>query len=204
MGGVPEPWRLAATKAGRNNFRRLHANLTQAAAVTTWVGTTTHQPLPARIIALEQLKVGNIPGSAQRMMRGTFTFVFQNAYGVKTALPSERATFRLVSAIYELYISSVLRRARCDCCFCFLAFVFHVLFFGLLFSPCHASLTHYKLYLVSKVAAKINGDDDLEPANFRGEGAQASKKKKKRCLNFSENEFEVICRSTCYLPISCG
>lgn len=55
-----------------------------------------------------------------------------------------------------------------------------------------ASLTHYKLYLVSKVAAKINGDDDLEPENFRGEGgAQTSKKKKTRCLNFSENEFEV-------------
>lgn len=52
-------------------------------------------------------------------------------------------------------------------------------------------MTHYKLYLVSKVAAKINGDDDLEPENFRGEGAQTSKKKKKRCLNFSENEFEV-------------
>lgn len=53
------------------------------------------------------------------------------------------------------------------------------------------SLTHYKLYLVSKVAAKMNGDDDLEPENFRGEGTQTSKKKKKRCLNFSENEFEV-------------
>lgn len=55
-----------------------------------------------------------------------------------------------------------------------------------------ASLTHYKLYLVSKVAAKIRGDDGLEPENFRGEGGpQTSKKKKKRCLNFSENEFEV-------------
>eukprot|EP00752_Nemacystus_decipiens_P012494 g11066.t1 len=54
------------------------------------------------------------------------------------------------------------------------------------------SLTHYKLYLVSKVAAKINGDDDLEPENFRGEGVQTSKKKKKRCLNFSENEFESL------------
>lgn len=53
-------------------------------------------------------------------------------------------------------------------------------------------MTHYKLYLVSKVAAKIRGDDDLEPENFRGEGGpQTSKKKKKRCLNFSENEFEV-------------
>lgn len=62
------------------------------------------------------------------------------------------------------------------------------------------SLTHYKLYLVSKVAAKINGDDDLQPENFRGEGAQTSKKKKKRCLNFSENEFEVIVDAS----IPCG
>ncbi len=63
---------------------------------------------------------------------------------------------------------------------------------------CAGSLTHYKLYLVSKVAAKIRGDDGLEPENFRGEGdPQTSKKKKKRCLNFSENEFEVICNLVC-------
>lgn len=54
------------------------------------------------------------------------------------------------------------------------------------------SLTHYKLYLVSKVSAKIRGDSGLEPENFRGEGGpQTNKKKKNRCLNFSENEFEV-------------
>ncbi|CBJ28106.1 expressed unknown protein [Ectocarpus siliculosus] len=55
------------------------------------------------------------------------------------------------------------------------------------------SLTHYKLYLVSKVSAKIRGDSGLEPENFRGEGGpHTSKKKKKRCLNFSENEFESL------------
>ncbi|CAM9277442.1 unnamed protein product, partial [Laminaria digitata] len=40
------------------------------------------------VFALEQLKIGGIPGSAQRMMRGTFTFFFQNAYGVEVSLPS--------------------------------------------------------------------------------------------------------------------
>lgn len=40
------------------------------------------------VFALEQLKVGGIPGSAQRMMRGTFTFYFQNAFGVEAALPT--------------------------------------------------------------------------------------------------------------------
>lgn len=64
-----------------------------------------------------------------------------------------------------------------------------MLLFSLVFCR---SLTHYKLYLVSKVSAKIRGDSGLEPENFRGEGGpQTSKKKKKRCLNFSENEFEV-------------
>lgn len=70
-------------------------------------------------------------------------------------------------------------------------FVFFCDSSALIFSP--RSLTHYKLYLVSKVAAKIRGDDDLEPENFRGEGGpQTSKKKKERCLSFSENEFEVL------------
>ncbi|CAN0304094.1 unnamed protein product, partial [Ectocarpus sp. 13 AM-2016] len=40
------------------------------------------------VFALEQLKVGAIPGSAHRMMRGTFTFFFQNAYGVEKVLPT--------------------------------------------------------------------------------------------------------------------
>ncbi|CAN0471221.1 unnamed protein product, partial [Scytosiphon promiscuus] len=40
------------------------------------------------VIALEQLKVGGMPGSAQMMMRGTFTFLFQNAYGVEVSLPA--------------------------------------------------------------------------------------------------------------------
>lgn len=59
---------------------------------------------------------------------------------------------------------------------------------------------HYKLYLVSKVAAKVRADASLEPENFRGEGtAQMSAKKKKKCLNFTDNEFEVLhctCRCT--------
>ncbi|CAN0548548.1 unnamed protein product, partial [Laminaria digitata] len=40
------------------------------------------------VIALEQLKVGGIPGSAQSLMRGTFTFYFQDAYGVQLQLPA--------------------------------------------------------------------------------------------------------------------
>ncbi|CAN0306250.1 unnamed protein product [Pylaiella littoralis] len=55
------------------------------------------------------------------------------------------------------------------------------------------SLTHYKLYLVSKVAAKVRGDGGLEPENFRGKGGpQITKSAKKRCLNFSENEYESL------------
>lgn len=38
-------------------------------------------------IALEQLKVGGIPGSAQSVLRGTFTSYFQDEYGVKLHLP---------------------------------------------------------------------------------------------------------------------
>ncbi|CAM9338703.1 unnamed protein product, partial [Scytosiphon promiscuus] len=55
------------------------------------------------------------------------------------------------------------------------------------------SLTHYKLYLVSKVAAKVRGNDGLEPENFRGEGGgKGSKKRNKRGLRFSECEFESL------------
>lgn len=53
-------------------------------------------------------------------------------------------------------------------------------------------MVHYKLYLLCRVTAKVRADDKLEPENFRGEGGpQNSKRKKKRCLNFTENEFEV-------------
>ena len=34
------------------------------------------------VISLEQLKVGGIPGSAQSLLRGTFTFRFQGAYSM--------------------------------------------------------------------------------------------------------------------------
>lgn len=59
--------------------------------------------------------------------------------------------------------------------------------FFFFFSP---SLVHYKLYLVSKVAAKARANSDLKPENFRGEGGPRTSKKK-RLLNFTENEFEV-------------
>ncbi|CAN0208553.1 unnamed protein product, partial [Scytosiphon promiscuus] len=59
-------------------------------ADSTWVELTASSPVrtSGMVFSLEQLKVGNIPGSAQRMMRGTFTFFFQNAFGVEAALPS--------------------------------------------------------------------------------------------------------------------
>ena len=54
------------------------------------------------------------------------------------------------------------------------------------------SLVHYKLYLVSKVAGKMRANKYLEPENFRGKGGRGtSKVKVKRCLAFTENEFEV-------------
>ena len=40
------------------------------------------------VIALDELKVGQIPGSARSVMRGTFTFCFQDAYGVQVQLPA--------------------------------------------------------------------------------------------------------------------
>ena len=39
------------------------------------------------INSFEQLKVGGIPGSAQPLLRGTFTFYSQDAYGVQLQLP---------------------------------------------------------------------------------------------------------------------
>ncbi|CAN0219750.1 unnamed protein product [Scytosiphon promiscuus] len=57
---------------------------------SSWVELAAASPFrtSGMVFALEQLKVGSIPGSAQRMMRGTFTFFFQNAYSVEAALPS--------------------------------------------------------------------------------------------------------------------
>ncbi|CAM9114822.1 unnamed protein product [Ectocarpus sp. 4 AP-2014] len=57
---------------------------------STWVELAAASPVrtSGTVFALEQLKVGSIPGSAQRMMRGTFTFFFQNAYSVETAVNS--------------------------------------------------------------------------------------------------------------------
>lgn len=59
-------------------------------ADSTWVELAAASPVrtSGMVFALEQLKVGSISGSAQRMMRGTFTFFFQNAYGVQVAIPS--------------------------------------------------------------------------------------------------------------------
>lgn len=45
---------------------------------------------------------------------------------------------------------------------------------------------------MSKVAGKMRANSRLEAENFRGEGGRAvSKVKKKRCLAFTENEYEV-------------
>ena len=65
-------------------------DLPEHLADSTWVELAAASPVrtSGMVISLEQRKVGNIAGSAQRMMGGTFTFFFQNAYGVEKALPS--------------------------------------------------------------------------------------------------------------------
>lgn len=65
-------------------------DLPEHLADSSWVELAAASPVrtSGMVFSLEQLKVGNIPGSAQRMMRGTFTFFFQNAFGVEAALPS--------------------------------------------------------------------------------------------------------------------
>lgn len=40
------------------------------------------------VLALDELKHGNIAGSAKSLMRGTFTFYMQDAYGVQLRLPA--------------------------------------------------------------------------------------------------------------------
>ncbi|CAB1112810.1 unnamed protein product [Ectocarpus sp. CCAP 1310/34] len=40
------------------------------------------------VLALDELKVGNIAGSAKSLMRSTFTFYMQDAYGVQLKLPA--------------------------------------------------------------------------------------------------------------------
>ncbi|CAB1107609.1 unnamed protein product [Ectocarpus sp. CCAP 1310/34] len=40
------------------------------------------------VLALDELKVGNVRGSAKSLMRGTFTFYMQDAYGVQLRLPA--------------------------------------------------------------------------------------------------------------------
>lgn len=40
------------------------------------------------VLALDELKVGNVAGSAKTLMRGTFTFYMQDAYGVQIKLPA--------------------------------------------------------------------------------------------------------------------
>ncbi|CAM9448609.1 unnamed protein product, partial [Sphacelaria rigidula] len=59
-------------------------------ADSTWVELAAASPgrTSGMVFSSEKLKVGNIPRSAQRMMRGTFTFFFQDAFGVEAALPS--------------------------------------------------------------------------------------------------------------------
>ena len=38
------------------------------------------------VLALDELKVGNIAGSAKSLVRGTFTFYMQDAHGVQLKL----------------------------------------------------------------------------------------------------------------------
>lgn len=40
------------------------------------------------VLALDELKIGRVPGSAKSVMRETFTFYFQDAYGVQLQLPA--------------------------------------------------------------------------------------------------------------------
>lgn len=40
------------------------------------------------VLALDELRVGNVGGSAKSLMRGTFTFYMQDAYGVQLRLPA--------------------------------------------------------------------------------------------------------------------
>ena len=66
-------------------------DLPEKLADSTWVELAAASPARTSggmVLALEHVKVGSIAGSVQRMMRGTFTFFFQNAYGVQSALPS--------------------------------------------------------------------------------------------------------------------
>ncbi|CAN0230659.1 unnamed protein product, partial [Scytosiphon promiscuus] len=58
--------------------------------IHTWVELATASPVRTSgiLAASEQMKIGFIPGSAQRIIGGTFTFFLQNAYNVEAALPS--------------------------------------------------------------------------------------------------------------------
>ncbi|CAM9426732.1 unnamed protein product, partial [Laminaria digitata] len=51
-----------------------------AAASAVWIN--------GMVLALDELKVGQVPGSAKSVMRGTFTFYYQDAYGVQLKLPA--------------------------------------------------------------------------------------------------------------------
>ena len=68
-------------------------DLPEHLADSTWVELAAASPVrtSGMVFALESLKVGSIPQSAQRCMKGTFTFFFQNAYGVESALPAADA-----------------------------------------------------------------------------------------------------------------
>lgn len=66
------------------------AKLPEHLADSTWVELAAASPVRTNrtVFALGQLKVGSTPGSAQRMMKGTFTFFYQNTFGVQLPLPS--------------------------------------------------------------------------------------------------------------------
>lgn len=56
----------------------------------SWVEMMAASPvrLSGTVLALEQFKVGRIPGSARTMIRGTFTFYQRNSYAIGKQLPA--------------------------------------------------------------------------------------------------------------------
>ena len=56
----------------------------------SWVEMIAASPvrMSGTVLALEQFKIGQVPGSAKSMMRGTFTFYLQNSYAIGQHLPA--------------------------------------------------------------------------------------------------------------------
>ena len=56
----------------------------------SWVEMIAASPvrMSGTVLALEEFKIGQVPGSAKNMMRGTFTFYPQNSYAIGQHLPA--------------------------------------------------------------------------------------------------------------------